>query len=81
MSTRYDILDAKAEYVAHIGRHHCKVGKCDIRIALWRKWMATGGRWGIEPGDNERQRRQFFERYPDSMPTKPSERLTAAHAA
>jgi hypothetical protein len=59
MSTRYDILTEKAKYTEHCGTHQCKAGKCDVRAALFIRWMKSAAKWGIEPGDNERQRRQY----------------------
>jgi hypothetical protein len=62
MSTRYDILAAKATYQAHCSAHHCRAGKCAERARLLNAWTgppdSASGRWGIEAGDDERQRRQ-----------------------
>jgi hypothetical protein len=64
MSTRYDILEAKRIFESHCGTHGCSAGKCVIRTALWSKYVggpkSAAARWGIEPGDEERQERQYL---------------------
>jgi hypothetical protein len=61
MSTRYDIIDAKAEYNRHTCNGQCAY-PCLTKRALWLRWQQTAGKWGIEPGDNARQRDQFNAR-------------------
>jgi hypothetical protein len=59
MSTRFDILSAKAAYNGHAAAHSgCRPG-CADRARLWREWMNTAARWGREAGDDARQRQQF----------------------
>ncbi len=68
MSTKFDILDAKAAYLAHLAEHHCRIGKdkCPIRIRLMKAY--NGGpesmahKWGLEYGDDTRQREQSAKR-------------------
>ncbi len=77
MSTRFDIRDAKEDYERHISTHKCAginpddpahgFKTCDVRTALWLRWMRTAHAWGIEPGDDTRQRKQFFENYPNAL--------------
>ncbi len=79
MSTRYDVRDAKEAYERHIATHKCgglnledperKFRKCEARSALWTLWMRTAHRWYEEPGDDARQRRQFFEHHPNALRT------------
>lgn len=60
MSTRFDILAAKSAYEDHVSAHHCRSG-CADRAAAWDAYMDTARRWGIEPGDDARQRAQFHD--------------------
>jgi hypothetical protein len=61
MSSRYDILDAKARYDAHsCDRSHAY--PCLVKRGLWQERVRIAGLWGIESGDDERQRDQFNER-------------------
>jgi hypothetical protein len=60
MSTRIDILQAKDDLTGHQAAHRCSTGGgCPERIALWQVYMATAGRWGIEPGDPARVAAQY----------------------
>lgn len=60
MSTRFDIMAAKASHLSHIAAHHCKTGQgCPERLASWQAWMHTTSRWALEPGDDARQREQY----------------------
>lgn len=61
MSTRFDILDAKARLYAHACDSQCNY-PCRIRIALSAERLSIAGKWGIEPGDDARQREQFHAR-------------------
>jgi hypothetical protein len=59
MSTRVDILAAKAAFDEHNQVHGCAPAylrrdgqpPCAGRQALWQAWMGIAARWGIEPGD------------------------------
>ena len=63
MSTRFDILDAKETLGDHLAAHKCgELTACPVRAGLRRTYMETAGRWGIEPGDDTRQREQFANR-------------------
>jgi len=60
MSIRADILEAKADYEDHQGRHHCVTGDgCSVRIGLWKRYMDTAQRWGQEPDDAQRVREAY----------------------
>jgi hypothetical protein len=60
MSTRFDILGAKAACNGHATLHPgCRPG-CAERSRLWREYMKTAARWGLETGDAARQREQFY---------------------
>jgi hypothetical protein len=64
MSTRFDILDAKAYYERHSSEHQgCRSG-CPERARLYEAYMTVAGHWGIEPGDRQRQAEQAAERVP-----------------
>jgi hypothetical protein len=62
MSTRLDILAAKAEFDDHVGAHKCRAQfataepgpRCDKRVALWLAYMDVAGRWGTEDTDAAR---------------------------
>jgi hypothetical protein len=66
MSTRVDILTAKAALDEHQSAHHCRPAyletdparRCADRVALWLAYMDTAARWGAEPGDPARVREQ-----------------------
>ena len=60
MSTRYDILAAKRAYTQHIENHGCREG-CPERAAAFNHWMSVAALWRAEDGDDERQRKQFYE--------------------
>lgn len=63
MSTRYDILDARAAVLQHMSEHRCgDLTACPVRASLRASHMTVAGRWGIEPGDDARQREQFGQR-------------------
>lgn len=71
MTTRFDIQDAKQAYEDHLATHHCKLGDgCHERIRLWKIWVGSSdsvtARWGLDADDNTRQRRQFYERFPNA---------------
>jgi hypothetical protein len=66
MSTRVDILAAKAEYSEHVEAHGCQPAylrqgtePCAERVARWRAYMGTAARWGTEPGDAARVAEQY----------------------
>ncbi len=68
MATRYDILDARTDLENHQDSHHCGLGQhCPARTAAWDRYMNTAARWGIEPGDDARQREQFHARHPQAI--------------
>lgn len=62
MSSRYDILDRKYD----IDKHSCRASACVYPCPELPKLRAAmydvAGKWGIEPGDDARQRDQFNER-------------------
>lgn len=60
MSTRYEILTEKARHTEHVATHRCGYRPCTVRTALWLKYQACAARWGIEPGDDTRQRDQYL---------------------
>jgi hypothetical protein len=67
VSTRVDILVAKAALDDHQAAHHCRPAyletdparRCPERVRLWRAWLDTAARWGTEPGDAARVRDQY----------------------
>lgn len=60
MSTRLDILDAKADHEDHQARHHCITGDgCAVRVGLWKRYMDTAQRWGLDADDAERVREAY----------------------
>ena len=62
MTTRYDILDARYDEE----NHSCKADKCPypcpVLPELRAKRYKIAERWGLDIGDDERQRRQYNER-------------------
>lgn len=63
MSTRFDILDRKQALKDHMNEHKCgELTTCETRSALRRDYFDTAGKWGLEYGDDERQREQFNAR-------------------
>lgn len=69
MTINLDYFTAKKEFEDHITQHQCKPGQCKLRKALWLKHMHIAGLLGTEPDDEQRQRDEFFSRYPDSPRT------------
>jgi hypothetical protein len=72
MTTRWDILDAKQDYEAHLAVHHCLVGDgCPERIRLLKAYNlgpnSAAGRWGLDYDDHDRRIRQFNERVKHSI--------------
>jgi hypothetical protein len=67
MSTRVDILAAKATFEAHAAQHKCTAAylrtngqaPCAERAALWAAYMGTAGRWADEPGDAAKVTEQY----------------------
>jgi hypothetical protein len=67
MSTRVDILAAKARFEDHQAAHKCvpaylrpdTAEPCTERVVLWRAYMDTAARWGTEPGDAARVTGQY----------------------
>lgn len=67
MSTRVDILAAKAAYDDHNAEHKCapaylrssSLAACPVRTRLWRLYMACAGNWGIQPTDAARVAEQY----------------------
>jgi hypothetical protein len=67
MSTRVDILAAKAEFNDHQAAHKCvpaylrpdTVAQCPLRVKLWLAYMDTARLWGIEPGDKAKVTEQY----------------------
>ena len=58
MTSKADILNAKAAYEEHVSAHKCRSGagagqpaKCAMRVELWRKYMRCCHMWGLEDGD------------------------------
>ncbi len=71
MSTRFDINDSKGVLDQHVNVHHCKTGDgCPDRLRLYREYLHVAELWGIEPGDDERQARQFRERVGTGAPAR-----------
>ena len=65
MTTRFDIVQARRRYEEHRATHHCQIGDgCAVRKTLLRLWngsdYSAAAKWGIEPDDAERQRRQYL---------------------
>jgi hypothetical protein len=66
MSTRVDILAAKAAFNDHQAEHKCVPAylrpgtvACAVRVALWNAYMATAASWGTEPGDAAKVTEQY----------------------
>ena len=58
MSTRVDILAAKATFDEHTQQHGCQPAylrpglvPCTERVWLYKAYLDTAGKWGAEPGD------------------------------
>lgn len=67
MTTRYDIIDAKAAYTKHLADHRCVTGDgCKERLRLLKAYnggpRSVAGRWDLDDGDHDRQERQYHER-------------------
>jgi hypothetical protein len=45
VSTRTDVLDARAIFGIHTDAHKCRAGECAVRTALWLRYMSTAERW------------------------------------
>lgn len=70
MSTRYEILAAKAGYNQHVDSHRCRAGAgCLSRQAEWDRWMTAAKNWGQEPDDDARQRQQFLSQQKGTSPS------------
>jgi hypothetical protein len=67
MSTRLDIIRAKAAFDDHVSAHKCRSAgfldagerPCEERVALWLDYQDTAGRWGTEAGDAQRVTEQY----------------------
>ena len=67
MSTRVDILKAKADFDEHNQEHGCQPAylrpdgepPCPVRQALWAGYQGTAGQWGAEPGDAAKVTAQY----------------------
>lgn len=65
MSTRYDILAARDRVRNHQCNSSCGY-PCPTLRALSAEHLTIAGKWGIEPGDDERQREQYRAMHGDS---------------
>jgi hypothetical protein len=71
MSTRVDILKAKAAFDEHNQQHGCAAAylradgeaPCPVRQQLWQAYASgprsAAGRWAIEPGDAAKVTAQY----------------------
>lgn len=67
MSTRVDIMAAKAEFDEHNQQHGCVAAylrpdteaQCPVRVQLWAAYMDVTNRWAIEPGDAAKVTEQY----------------------
>lgn len=71
MSTRVDIIKAKAEFDQHNQQHGCTAAylradnesQCPVRQQLWKAYaggpQSAAGLWAAEPGDAARVTEQY----------------------